>query len=55
MRAAVQDVKVKFIAAGSASSHCILGDMEGRCYTWGRNEVRTGALRRHCEAAVCLV
>ncbi|KAK9917811.1 hypothetical protein WJX75_008519 [Coccomyxa subellipsoidea] len=32
------DVKVQFIAAGSASCHCIIGDVEGRCYTWGRNE-----------------
>ena len=36
----LQDVKVQFIAAGSASCHCIIGDVEGRCYTWGRNEVR---------------
>lgn len=35
---ALLDVKVTFVAAGSAASHCIVGDFEGRCYTWGRNE-----------------
>lgn len=34
----LMDVKVQYIAAGSASCHCIIGDVEGRCYTWGRNE-----------------
>eukprot|EP00879_Flechtneria_rotunda_P014497 GHRR01015149.1.p1 GENE.GHRR01015149.1~~GHRR01015149.1.p1 ORF type:complete len:445 (+),score=126.49 GHRR01015149.1:103-1437(+) len=33
-----QDVKVAFIAAGSAAAHCIVGDINGVCYTWGRNE-----------------
>lgn len=32
------DVKIRFIAAGSAACHCIAGDMDGRCFTWGRNE-----------------
>jgi hypothetical protein len=36
----VQDVKVAFVAAGSAAVHCIIGDINGVCYTWGRNEVR---------------
>lgn len=31
-------VKVAFIAAGSAAIHCIAGDVNGVCYTWGRNE-----------------
>jgi hypothetical protein len=30
---------VQFIAAGSAACHCIIGDVDGRCFTWGRNEV----------------
>lgn len=29
-----------FIAAGAAASHSIIGDVNGVCYTWGRNEVR---------------
>eukprot|EP00882_Tetradesmus_deserticola_P033115 GHRQ01037798.1.p1 GENE.GHRQ01037798.1~~GHRQ01037798.1.p1 ORF type:complete len:215 (+),score=78.28 GHRQ01037798.1:166-810(+) len=32
------DVKVAFIAAGSSAAHCIVGDVNGVCYTWGRNE-----------------
>ena len=36
----VQDIKIRFVAAGPSSCHCILGDMEGQLYTWGRNEVR---------------
>jgi hypothetical protein len=35
-----QGIKVMFIASGSASVHCIAGDINGVCYTWGRNEVR---------------
>eukprot|EP00897_Mesotaenium_endlicherianum_P001866 jgi/Mesen1/1707/ME000138S00570 len=31
-------VNISFVAAGSASSHCIALDDQGRCYTWGRNE-----------------
>lgn len=31
-----------FIAGGSAATHCIVGDINGVCYTWGRNEVRSG-------------
>ena len=27
-----------FIAAGSAACHSIIGDVNGVCYTWGRNE-----------------
>jgi hypothetical protein len=34
-----QGIKVMFIAAGSAAVHCIAGDANGVCYTWGRNEV----------------
>lgn len=35
---ALLDVKIAFIAAGSAAAHCIVGDVNGICYTWGRNE-----------------
>jgi hypothetical protein len=29
-----QDVKVAFVAGGSAAVHCIVGDVNGVCYTW---------------------
>ncbi|KAI4316904.1 hypothetical protein L6164_024832 [Bauhinia variegata] len=31
-------VAIRFIASGCASCHCVALDVEGRCYTWGRNE-----------------
>lgn len=31
-------VDIRFVAAGCASCHCVALDVEGRCYTWGRNE-----------------
>eukprot|EP00798_Chlamydomonas_sp_ICE-L_P030066 gene30066-35035_t len=31
-------IKIAFIAAGPCAVHCMAGDMEGRLYTWGRNE-----------------
>lgn len=31
-------VKIKMVASGSAACHSIIADIEGRCYTWGRNE-----------------
>ncbi|KAK9835229.1 hypothetical protein WJX81_007521 [Elliptochloris bilobata] len=34
----LQDVRVRFIAAGNSSASCIAGAMDGRCFTWGRNE-----------------
>ncbi len=34
-----QSVKVKWIAAGPAACHSLIGDASGRCWTWGRNEV----------------
>lgn len=34
-----QDVRVRFVAAGNSSASCIVGAMDGRCFTWGRNEV----------------
>ncbi|KAG6557008.1 hypothetical protein Mapa_001424 [Marchantia paleacea] len=32
------NVSIAFIASGSASCHCVALDVNGRCYTWGRNE-----------------
>ena len=43
---ATQGVKVKWIAAGPAACHSVIGDAEGRCWTWGRNEVS-------CRATCC--
>ena len=40
-----QGVKVKWIAAGSAACHSVIGDAEGRCWTWGRNEVSQPDMR----------
>ncbi|KAL9229193.1 hypothetical protein vseg_004686 [Gypsophila vaccaria] len=31
-------VNIRFVASGSISCHCVALDVEGRCYTWGRNE-----------------
>ncbi|KAJ7524762.1 hypothetical protein O6H91_17G019900 [Diphasiastrum complanatum] len=31
-------VPISFVAAGSASCHCVALDPNGRCFTWGRNE-----------------
>ncbi|KAK9270372.1 hypothetical protein L1049_025951 [Liquidambar formosana] len=31
-------VDIRFVASGSTSCHCMALDVEGRCYTWGRNE-----------------
>ncbi|KAL9395053.1 hypothetical protein Peur_014338 [Populus x canadensis] len=31
-------VDIRVVASGSASCHCVALDVEGRCYTWGRNE-----------------
>ncbi|XP_051124036.1 uncharacterized protein LOC127246614 [Andrographis paniculata] len=31
-------VDICFVAAGCVSCHCVAVDVEGRCYTWGRNE-----------------
>ncbi|KAI7839928.1 hypothetical protein COHA_006322 [Chlorella ohadii] len=35
---ALEGVKVAFIAAGAAACHSIIADVNGVCYTWGRNE-----------------
>ncbi|GLJ24311.1 hypothetical protein SUGI_0463850 [Cryptomeria japonica] len=31
-------INITFVAAGCASNHCVALDVEGRCYTWGRND-----------------
>ncbi|CAI0435824.1 unnamed protein product [Linum tenue] len=31
-------VDIRFVASGSTSCHCVALDVDGRCYTWGRNE-----------------
>ncbi|KAF1871766.1 hypothetical protein Lal_00020561 [Lupinus albus] len=31
-------INIRYIAAGCASCHCVALDVEGRCYTWGRND-----------------
>ncbi|KAJ6920819.1 protein RCC2 [Populus alba x Populus x berolinensis] len=31
-------VDIRVVASGSASFYCVALDVEGRCYTWGRNE-----------------
>ncbi|CAM6093379.1 unnamed protein product [Calypogeia fissa] len=32
------NIDIAFVASGSASAHCVALDVNGRCYTWGRNE-----------------
>ncbi|XP_062165531.1 uncharacterized protein LOC133872040 [Alnus glutinosa] len=31
-------VDIRFVASGCTSCHCVALDVDGRCYTWGRNE-----------------
>ncbi|XP_056177272.1 uncharacterized protein LOC115693121 isoform X3 [Syzygium oleosum] len=31
-------INIRLVASGSTSCHCVALDVEGRCYTWGRNE-----------------
>ncbi|XP_057435033.1 uncharacterized protein LOC130727801 [Lotus japonicus] len=31
-------IDIRYVAAGCASCHCVALDVDGRCYTWGRNE-----------------
>ncbi|GKA23664.1 protein RCC2 [Tanacetum coccineum] len=31
-------VDIRYVAAGCASVHCVALDVDGRCYTWGRND-----------------
>ncbi len=43
----VQDVKVMWVAAGPSACHSVIGDAEGRCWTWGRNEVQLPSKHKH--------
>ncbi|XP_074273380.1 uncharacterized protein LOC141596995 [Silene latifolia] len=31
-------IDIRYVAAGCVSCHCVALDVDGRCYTWGRNE-----------------
>uniref|UniRef100_A0A803LKA7 Uncharacterized protein n=1 Tax=Chenopodium quinoa TaxID=63459 RepID=A0A803LKA7_CHEQI len=31
-------IDIRFVASGCVSCHCVALDVDGRCYTWGRNE-----------------
>ncbi|KAL2892843.1 Protein RCC2-like protein [Bienertia sinuspersici] len=31
-------IDIRFVATGCVSCHCVALDVDGRCYTWGRNE-----------------
>ncbi|CAN0872319.1 Protein RCC2 [Linum grandiflorum] len=31
-------IDIRFVASGCTSCHCVALDVDGRCYTWGRNE-----------------
>ncbi|OIV97600.1 hypothetical protein TanjilG_12357 [Lupinus angustifolius] len=31
-------VDIRYVVSGCASCHCVALDVEGRCYTWGRND-----------------
>ncbi|XP_027149003.1 protein RCC2 homolog [Coffea eugenioides] len=31
-------INISFVASGCTSCHCVALDVDGRCYTWGRNE-----------------
>ncbi|KAL2504013.1 Regulator of chromosome condensation (RCC1) family protein [Abeliophyllum distichum] len=31
-------VHIRYVASGCVSCHCVALDVEGRCYTWGRND-----------------
>lgn len=37
--ACLQGIKVMWVAAGPAAFHSVIGTDDGRCFTWGRNEV----------------
>ena len=36
--AALDSVPVAFVAAGPSAMHCLVGAVDGRLFTWGRNE-----------------
>ncbi|GAX75806.1 hypothetical protein CEUSTIGMA_g3249.t1 [Chlamydomonas eustigma] len=35
-------IKIAFISGGTSAVHCLAGDVDGRLYTWGRNEGQLG-------------
>lgn len=35
---ALQGIKVAFVASGPSAMHTVIADVNGLCYTWGRNE-----------------
>ena len=35
-----QGIRIATVAAGPCAVHCMAIDMDGRLYSWGRNEVR---------------
>ncbi|KAJ8446308.1 hypothetical protein Cgig2_005839 [Carnegiea gigantea] len=38
-------IDIRFVATGCVSCHCVALDVDGRCYTWGRNEACLSQLR----------
>ena len=40
MPASSQGIRIATVAAGPCAVHCMAIDMDGRLYSWGRNEVR---------------
>lgn len=43
MPASMQGIRIATVAAGPCAVHCMAIDMDGRLYSWGRNEVRVHA------------
>lgn len=41
----LQGIRIAFVAGGPTAAHCIAGDVNGACYTWGRNEARGARAR----------
>ncbi|KAF5809263.1 putative chromatin remodeling & transcriptional activation HMG family [Helianthus annuus] len=35
-------VDIRYVAAGCAAVHCVALDVDGRCFTWGRNDGQLG-------------
>ncbi|XP_058091066.1 uncharacterized protein LOC131237364 [Magnolia sinica] len=34
----LMNIDIRYVASGCTSCHCVALDVQGRCYTWGRNE-----------------
>ncbi|KAL5706558.1 hypothetical protein ACHQM5_024709 [Ranunculus cassubicifolius] len=34
----LMNIDIRFVASGCASAHCVALDVQGRCYTWGKNK-----------------